>query len=151
MTLTNINTMKKDRGFTLVELMIVIVVIAILAAISIVAFAGIQQRSRDASRLSDVEGIQKSLTTYVGDDDTTSGGGNGTWPAATDVAAKLKAYKVASIGDTISSRIQAADPTDSTKDKYGYSLCGSPATGAKITWWKESAGAVQTVKVGTGC
>jgi len=41
------------RGFTIVELLIVIVVIALLAAISIVAYNGIQQRSRATSLQSD--------------------------------------------------------------------------------------------------
>ncbi|MCB8045019.1 prepilin-type N-terminal cleavage/methylation domain-containing protein [Microbacterium oxydans] len=34
-----------QRGFTIVELMIVVVVIAILAAITIVAYNGIQKRA----------------------------------------------------------------------------------------------------------
>lgn len=44
-----IETMHKrnTRGFTIVDLLIVIVVIAILAAITIVAFNGIQQRARN--------------------------------------------------------------------------------------------------------
>ncbi len=44
--------MKKSvSGFTIVELLIVIVVIAILAAISVVAYTGIQQRANNSSRI----------------------------------------------------------------------------------------------------
>ena len=55
------------NGFTIVELLIVIVVIAILAAITIVAFNGIQQRSRDSSRGSAVTTLQKALALYHAD------------------------------------------------------------------------------------
>lgn len=65
---------KKDRhGFTIVELLIVIVVIAILAAISVVAYTGIQQRGRDSQRESDVAVITKALEMYYID--------NGRYPA----------------------------------------------------------------------
>lgn len=55
---------KTKSGFTIVELLIVIVVIAILAAISIVAYNGMQARSRDAKRSSDVANITKALESY---------------------------------------------------------------------------------------
>lgn len=42
---------KSIRGFTIVELLIVIVVIGILASITIVAYNGIQNRARNAARL----------------------------------------------------------------------------------------------------
>lgn len=57
----------KRSGFTIVELLIVIVVIAILAAISVVAYNGIQQRGRDSQRSSDVKTIAKALEMYYVD------------------------------------------------------------------------------------
>ncbi len=53
-----------SKGFTIVELLIVIVVIAILAAISIVAYNGVQQRTRDSVRLQDMASIAKALEVY---------------------------------------------------------------------------------------
>lgn len=55
---------KKAYGFTIVELLIVIVVIGILAAISIVAYNGIQSRARDTQRKQDVQTISKALELY---------------------------------------------------------------------------------------
>ena len=56
-----------SKGFTIVELLIVIVVIAILAAITIVAYNGIQARARDAQRQQDVQTITKALELYYTD------------------------------------------------------------------------------------
>ena len=52
MVLSNIKKQAKERGFTIVELLIVIVVIGILAAIVIVAYSGITARAN----------LQKSVT-----------------------------------------------------------------------------------------
>lgn len=54
----------QKRGFTIVELLIVIVVIGILVAITIVAYTGIQSRARDNVRRSDLASIQKILAIY---------------------------------------------------------------------------------------
>ena len=56
--------MKTRSGFTIVELLIVIVVIAILAAITIVAYNGIQSSARDTKRVSDMNAIQKKLELF---------------------------------------------------------------------------------------
>jgi general secretion pathway protein G len=52
---------KSTSGFTIVELLIVIVVIGILAAIVIVAYSGVQNRAYDTSVQSDLRAIGKQL------------------------------------------------------------------------------------------
>lgn len=56
---------KRAYGFTIVELLIVIVVIAILAAISIVSYTGIQQRANNTAIISAVSQAQKSIGAYI--------------------------------------------------------------------------------------
>ena len=57
--------LSKDRGgFTIVELLIVIVVIGILAALVIVTYNGIQQKARDTERKTDVKALQGQLEAY---------------------------------------------------------------------------------------
>ncbi len=64
-------------GFTIVELLIVIVVIAILAAISVVAYNGVQNRARDSSRQSDISALAKAFSLYKVDNGTAAGLGSG--------------------------------------------------------------------------
>ncbi len=52
-------------GFTIVELLIVIVVIAILAAISIVAYSGIQQRARTSAHAHAASQAEREIMTYA--------------------------------------------------------------------------------------
>lgn len=56
---------KKNIGFTIVELLIVIVVIAILAAISIVAYTGIQNRAHDTSVQTDMRQLGSAITQFI--------------------------------------------------------------------------------------
>lgn len=55
---------KKQKGFTIVELLIVVVVIAILAAITIVSYNGIQTRAFNVRVLSDIQSVQKIVEGY---------------------------------------------------------------------------------------
>jgi prepilin-type N-terminal cleavage/methylation domain-containing protein len=54
----------QQKGFTIVELLIVIVVIAILATISIVAYSGVQARANNAQVQASMRAIQRKLQAY---------------------------------------------------------------------------------------
>ena len=97
---------KRNRGFTIVELLIVIVVIAILAAITIVAFNGVQDRAKASKMKADVAQLAKAmnaakqltgksiveLTTTPTIAGNNTGSGRGCWSKAsgTDLAALAK-------------------------------------------------------------
>jgi prepilin-type N-terminal cleavage/methylation domain-containing protein len=58
--------MKKSRpGFTIVELLVVIVVIAILAAITIVAYNGFQVRARNTQQITAARSLVTAFAAYV--------------------------------------------------------------------------------------
>jgi prepilin-type N-terminal cleavage/methylation domain-containing protein len=57
--------LRKQKGFTIVELLIVIVVIGILAAIVIVAFMGVQAKADTVSRLSEMKAWVKQYQIYA--------------------------------------------------------------------------------------
>jgi prepilin-type N-terminal cleavage/methylation domain-containing protein len=68
--------MRRSKGFTLVELMIVIAVIAILATIGLVGFGRAQKAGRDTDRSQKAKGLQVGLECYYGI--------NGTYPSSLD-------------------------------------------------------------------
>jgi len=65
----------RSSGFTIVELLIVIVVIGILAAITIVAYNGIQERAKFSKAQQDLASIRKAIKLYYVD--------NGKYPVST--------------------------------------------------------------------
>ena len=110
--------MKKSRsGFTIIELLIVIVVIAILAAITVVAYNGIQQRARDSRRKADMALLQKALDMYYLD--------NGTFPASTGAVSPNGAWS--SSGDSSWANLATA------LKPYISSLPSDPINTANVT------------------
>lgn len=63
-------TLQQNRGFTIVELLIVIVVIAILATITIVSYNSIANRANDSARKSDASLITKAAELRQAEHDT---------------------------------------------------------------------------------
>ncbi len=92
-----------QQGFTIVELLVVIVVIAILVALTLPNLFGLQRRARDDARKNDLKNIQQALETYFND--------NSAYPSG-DMAA---AGTVLAGGDYI-----ASIPSDPQGDAYTY-------------------------------
>ena len=59
-----ISLKNRKEGFTIVELLIVIVVIGILALLVITTYSGIQQKARNSKRQSDVAAVQTQLEAF---------------------------------------------------------------------------------------
>ncbi len=97
---------KSSSGFTIVELLIVIVVIGILAAITIVAYNGIQSRAYENSVRLDLQNTGKVLNLFKVDE--------GSWPQNTESGLQRVKLSV------------SQSPYDTSLGNYLY--CGSAAT-----------------------
>lgn len=143
-------TNQSNRGFTIVELLIVIVIIAILAAISIVAYNGIQDRARNSTA--------KDIATQLANKAETWKSVIGTYPTYANVKTdKLANTQVteAKIEDDIVNKITAAETTVvptaySETAMIRYDPC--TGDGIRISYWQ--SGGIQSIVRGTadtGC
>lgn len=108
--------MRKEKGFTLIEILIVVAIIALLSTIVLVGVGTFRSRGRDARRISDLSQVQNGLELYYTK--------NGTYPDAS-AWDKLQAALTGSAGLGIVN--VPNDPTtgwnygyctDATKTKY---------------------------------
>jgi general secretion pathway protein G len=58
---------RNKRGFTLLELLVSMTIIAVLTAIGIVSYSSVNKRSRDVKRKSDLEQVRSALEMYRAD------------------------------------------------------------------------------------
>jgi prepilin-type N-terminal cleavage/methylation domain-containing protein len=52
---------KLKKGFTLIELVVVVTIIAVLTVVAVVSFGGVNKKSRDSRRMADMEKIRIAL------------------------------------------------------------------------------------------
>ncbi len=130
MSLNNIKKMKSEKGFTIVELLIVIVVIGVLAAIVIVAYNGVTNRARTAKSSQAAATVQKKLEAY----NSELGSYPATFTALTGAAATTSYYMSASQLSIVYAAIAAAPGTGSEATVNYVPAC-TVVTGYAVGYW----------------
>lgn len=59
--------LNNKKGFTLVELLVVVAIIGLLSTLAVVALGNARAKARDAKRVSDIKQIQTALELYFSD------------------------------------------------------------------------------------
>lgn len=54
----------KQQGFTLIELIVSVTIIAVLTVVGVVSFSGTNKKARDSRRMADLENIRIALELY---------------------------------------------------------------------------------------
>jgi general secretion pathway protein G len=130
---------QKQSGFTIVELLIVIVIIGILAGLVITTFVGIQQRARNSERQTDINSISNQLEAYFAKNSgypTLANLNDPAWRSGNDIKMGDNDKALADPSSPTVTTLSATTPT-ATGNAYSYNgvgpaSCVSPtdATGA---------------------
>lgn len=132
----------RQLGFTIVEILVVIVVISILVAIAMVSYGDYQEKARDAERRSDLQQAAAAIKSYAnwknthieqgsgcGGSGATGGNGSGWFNVS---SADSSTYATNSIADCLASAgflKSAKDVIDPTGCKSGTGgVCGSSSS-----------------------
>ena len=134
----------KNQGFTLVELLIVIVIIAILTVVSLVAYNGLQNKAKTSAAKSTVDSVAKKAELYNTEE--------GKYPAKISVltgADTKKSYYIAPANVTELGSTAFSSTTPTTAVKYVPCPDTGDATGATISYYDYSENKIETRVVGT--
>ena len=147
--------MKTQRGFTLIELMIVVAIIAILAAIAISQYQDYLIRTQVSEGSSLADGAKTAVAEFYNNAGHFSANGNASYGLATD--ASITGKFVASLDTSAGSApgqivvtFKSGPPTNAKI--YGQTLTFSPITHAgSIEWTCNPTGGMNVKYVPTVC
>jgi len=155
MSFNSIKTnLRSEKGFTIVELLIVIVVIGILAAITIVSFNGVTNKANATSAKANASAVIKKSEAYNAE--------KGAYPLlGTDLTGAAQGDSFSLSGVTLLN----ANPTSSNgKTSVRFLKCSASATGVgtqalvtssnisgiKVVYWDFAANPAATAELTTG-
>lgn len=133
-----ISTYKKNKGFTIIELLIVIVVIGILATIGFVAYGNVTKSARDSDRQADAGNLAKKAEEGYAK--------NGVYPADTAAVIALGGLDSKTTTSPSNKAFQSGGNTGTTcspapdskaNDFYCYSVT-SDGTKMAVGYWNEA-------------
>ena len=121
----------RRKGFTIVELLIVIVVIAILAAISVVAYNGIQERAKATALADGFQKVYKAFHLYATADGLSSWPTYGGNPTIDTMISTTNAGNYLQSTPTVPGITASQWIYDNDNDEYG-SSCTTSTPGVNI-------------------
>ena len=155
MSLANIKT--KNQGFTIVELLIVVVVIAILAAITIVSYAGITARANESAVKLQASNFAKKAEAYNAEigyypdamSDLSDATKSYAWTDSTNVTYGTTATTANLPNDSSVTKRLIVQKCGSGSPTAQSAITGSSVIGLKINYYNPNTKVVEFATAGT--
>lgn len=112
------------NGFTLIEVLVAVTIIAVLVSIGVVSYGSVNKRSRDAKRKGDVEQLRSALEMYRSDNGYYPNAGSGSWTDASSLSTTLVSMYLPGVpADPKSTQTYRYQATNfSSGNYYGYCM-----------------------------
>lgn len=121
-----LNQIRKERGFTIIELLIVIAIIGILATLVLTNFRGAQAKGRDTVRQNDINSMYQKLEEHYND--------QGSYPTGDFTATLFPGIDAGAFDDPDGNDVNQTAPITSTTKPSDPYTAGTKPTGAQYTY-----------------